>query len=145
MIAKPPLVDADLCTGCQACLAGCPNQALADCLENGFWELWYRPERCLFCGRCAKICPEGALSYSQEGLPPAVRIQAERLTRLPALTCPECGRVFLSEAGAPNCTPAAQSIRPAGAERPAGLVPRVCRASASAEALMRTTRGEVKS
>ena len=143
MTAQPPFVDEKLCTGCRACLAGCPNQALDDRSGKGLWELWFRPERCLFCGRCAEICPEDAISYSLEGLSPTVEIGPRRLVGLPALTCSDCGKVFAAESGRRKINlRLSQPDRSADSPR-LDLCPR-CRASVSAGVRGRIARGEAE-
>ena len=60
------ILDQDLCTGCSACTAGCPFDALTlDFDENGFYRPRFAaPDKCTHCGKCVNICP---LNY-----PPAI-------------------------------------------------------------------------
>lgn len=53
----PFLSDKTCCTGCSACQAACP----VDCIsmitdDEGFWYP-SSSEKCINCGRCAKVCP----------------------------------------------------------------------------------------
>lgn len=45
------------CTGCEACIAGCPVGAIQMKLENGFWYPIISPEKCIQCHKCEKSCP----------------------------------------------------------------------------------------
>ncbi len=58
------VIDADACSGCGACVAWCPTDAIA--LDDD--GLARRDENaCLGCGVCARFCPETAIAL-QEGL-----------------------------------------------------------------------------
>ena len=56
-----PMLNADVClTGCDACVRACPTGAIS--VKDG------RPSidmgKCLFCGECAKVCPQQAVTFS---------------------------------------------------------------------------------
>jgi NAD-dependent dihydropyrimidine dehydrogenase PreA subunit len=44
------------CIVCGACLAECPEQAIAE----GADRYTINPEKCSDCGSCAEVCPVGA-------------------------------------------------------------------------------------
>ena len=48
----------DGCTGCELCLAACPQQ----CIDTSSVPFRIRSENCLMCGRCIEICPRKAVS-----------------------------------------------------------------------------------
>ena len=50
-------IDADLCTGCEACIERCLLQALS--IENE--RVVMDDERCIGCGACVYTCPTEAL------------------------------------------------------------------------------------
>lgn len=53
-----------LCTGCGACVAICPEQAL---LMDANSRPQLRPEiDCTYCGLCEEACPTGAIFLSYE-------------------------------------------------------------------------------
>lgn len=55
-------VDANRCSGCDACTRVCPTSALASRTDaSGTWTLAYDPRRCVSCGLCAGACPEDAI------------------------------------------------------------------------------------
>lgn len=45
------------CTGCSACVAVCPVNAIEYKLnENGFYQAFVNKEKCINCGKCKKVC-----------------------------------------------------------------------------------------
>ena len=54
----PVLADRTHCTGCSACAAACPKDAIALVRDKeGFAFPAVDPERCVHCGICTKTCP----------------------------------------------------------------------------------------
>jgi heterodisulfide reductase subunit A2 len=77
---NPRFVDADACIGCRQCEYACPV-LVPDGEQGGFSarKAVYIPfsnaippialldvENCMLCGKCAKVCPTGAVDYFQE-------------------------------------------------------------------------------
>ncbi|MBR6728365.1 MAG: 4Fe-4S binding protein [Clostridia bacterium] len=56
--AWEPLLSADKCIGCGACVKACPVGACK--MEDGKWTL---TEGCNACGRCVRACKVGALEF----------------------------------------------------------------------------------
>ena len=52
-----PLIDEDICTGCERCREVCPPQAI----ETAKKKVRIEVEFCEECGFCAAECPEGAI------------------------------------------------------------------------------------
>jgi heterodisulfide reductase subunit A len=88
---KPRYVNEDLCTGCRQCEYACPID-LPDSfdLNMGTHRAIYVPfstampqkalidiENCLFCGKCEKACPAGALDFTQQ--PEELHIETEAI------------------------------------------------------------------
>jgi coenzyme F420-reducing hydrogenase beta subunit len=56
--AGPVLADHTRCTGCSACAAVCPKDAIAMRRDKeGFAYPAADPDRCVHCGRCTAVCP----------------------------------------------------------------------------------------
>ncbi len=57
-----PIIDESRCpSGCQACVAACPTEAIAD-----RDSLQIDLGRCLFCPECSNACPEGTIQFSRD-------------------------------------------------------------------------------
>ncbi len=56
---EPPLLaDHDHCTGCSACAAACPRDAISLVRDReGFAFPSLDPEKCVYCGVCTRTCP----------------------------------------------------------------------------------------
>lgn len=52
------LVDREVCTGCETCVAVCPAAAIV--MEDGRAKV--DPGLCVDCGTCVDECPAGAIS-----------------------------------------------------------------------------------
>ena len=77
---RPRYVDADKCIGCRQCEYVCPvmtpdeeqggfsaRKAIAIPFSNAIPQLAVmHPEECMLCGKCASVCPTGAIDYRQE-------------------------------------------------------------------------------
>jgi Ni,Fe-hydrogenase III small subunit/formate hydrogenlyase subunit 6/NADH:ubiquinone oxidoreductase subunit I len=59
---KPEVPAAACAAGCRACLQVCPTSAIAAPAGRVTLDMG----RCLFCGECARACPEGGLRFTQE-------------------------------------------------------------------------------
>lgn len=58
-----PIIDEDLCTGCEICVDECPN----DCLELvDDVAILVRPDDCDECGTCVESCPSEAITLEGE-------------------------------------------------------------------------------
>ncbi len=59
---QKPIIDEELCTGCEICIDECPN----DCLElvDDVVKL-VRAEECDGKGECAEVCPTDAISMEE--------------------------------------------------------------------------------
>jgi len=64
-----PRRDAEKCTGCGACYERCSSGATKLTDAGGQRTISVDSFNCIFCGRCADVCPEKALALSFEGCP----------------------------------------------------------------------------
>lgn len=54
----PAKVDAEKCTGCEACVDSCPSEAIKMVEEKAIIEV----DNCVDCGVCVDECPVEAIS-----------------------------------------------------------------------------------
>jgi len=59
---KKPVVDEELCTGCDICVGECPNDALE--LASDVAKL-VKPDDCDGCESCAEECPSEAITMKE--------------------------------------------------------------------------------
>jgi len=91
-----PIFDINKCIGCAGCANNCPAREIL--VEDPCQELRiikYIGRRCTYCGRCADVCPEGAITMSQEyenGTNDIHDIGQD--LRIFMGTCQRCGRCF---------------------------------------------------
>ena len=57
-----PVIDQELCTGCEICIDECPNSCLE--LVDDIASL-ARPEDCDGCASCAEGCPSEAITMEE--------------------------------------------------------------------------------
>jgi NAD-dependent dihydropyrimidine dehydrogenase PreA subunit len=62
-----PTINPDLCTGCSTCVDFCKNDVLE--LDEAAGKSQVKnPYNCVVeCSTCAKLCPEKAISFPEEG------------------------------------------------------------------------------
>lgn len=60
---KKPVIDEELCTGCEICIDECPNNALE--MVDDVAKL-VRPKDCDGKGECAEACPAEAITMEEE-------------------------------------------------------------------------------
>ena len=65
------LINADTCTGCEACIPTCPFGALS--IKEGIAVV---DEKCTFCGACVEVCPVSAITLEKEEKVAAVDLSA---------------------------------------------------------------------
>jgi len=63
-----PRRDAEKCTGCGACYERCSSGATKLIDSGKLRTVSVDGYNCIFCGRCADVCPEKALALSFEGM-----------------------------------------------------------------------------
>jgi len=54
-----PIINLQLCDGCQKCVEACPAKALS--MQDGK-AIVARPETCTYAGLCEDVCPVKAIS-----------------------------------------------------------------------------------
>lgn len=89
-------VNADKCIGCAGCANVCPAHVIEihdrdqhTRVLDFFWR------RCSYCGRCEEVCPEGAITLSQQ-FETATNRPEDMTIRLEVFMgpCQRCGRCF---------------------------------------------------
>jgi len=63
------IIDSDRCKGCGLCVEVCPQKVLEiSCKINtkGYFPVYQaRPEDCIFCATCCLMCPDVAITISE--------------------------------------------------------------------------------
>jgi formate hydrogenlyase subunit 6/NADH:ubiquinone oxidoreductase subunit I len=61
------LIDKKLCSGCQMCATFCPTAAISKYADqDGNQGLEFSPQNCVKCRCCQDICPENAITISEQ-------------------------------------------------------------------------------
>ena len=91
-----PIFDAAKCIGCAGCANNCPaHEILVFDVCQEVRILKYLGRRCTYCGRCADVCPEKAITMSTEFETGTDRIgDLQQRLDLFMSTCQRCGRCF---------------------------------------------------
>ncbi len=91
-----PIFDAAKCIGCAGCANNCPaHEILVFDVCQEVRILKYLGRRCTYCGRCADVCPEKAITMSLEFETGTDRIgDLQQRLDLFMSTCQRCGRCF---------------------------------------------------
>jgi TorA maturation chaperone TorD/Pyruvate/2-oxoacid:ferredoxin oxidoreductase delta subunit len=80
------------CTLCGLCARLCPQEALRLTRDEGEVCLLFDSSLCDGCAACQQWCPEGAVTVE-----PSLPVEGQCiLARSPLVTCPGCGRPYLS-------------------------------------------------
>jgi hydrogenase-4 component H len=93
-----PIFNAAKCIGCAGCANNCPaREILVHDICQEIRVIQYLGRRCTYCGRCADVCPEHAISMSAE-YENATNDITDMHQRLELFmgTCQRCGRCFTS-------------------------------------------------
>jgi hydrogenase-4 component H len=92
-----PIFDITKCIGCAGCANNCPaREILIDDPDQETRVIKYLGLRCTYCGRCADVCPEGAItmSHDYETATNDIHDLEQRLEFFMG-TCTRCGRCFV--------------------------------------------------
>lgn len=87
------LVVSSLCRDHRVCAATCPTGALHRYASEGERGLDFDAWRCIGCGHCESVCPEGAVRLGR-GAATEIPGAEIRLTRFGQANCAECGCSF---------------------------------------------------
>jgi len=84
------------CTGCSLCAIGCPTEALtiSSSEETDSYQLLFRHDLCVACGKCVEVCPEKCLQLERileldRFDNPAAVLFEDRIVK-----CRQCGSVI---------------------------------------------------
>lgn len=80
-----PVMDAERCTGCDACFKTCPHNALRIDAGDGLPSYRISPANCTGCRICTDICENDAISIEQW------RPATQRHIALTSIRCEACG------------------------------------------------------
>jgi 2-oxoglutarate ferredoxin oxidoreductase subunit delta len=62
-------IDEERCKGCGLCVAVCPKNVLeisAEVSPKGYFPAFQaRPEDCIFCATCCRMCPDVAITITE--------------------------------------------------------------------------------
>jgi len=62
-------IDVDRCKGCGLCVAVCPKNVLEisdQVSTNGYFPAYQaRPDDCVFCATCCRMCPDVAITITE--------------------------------------------------------------------------------
>jgi len=83
-----PVIDPQSCSGCDACVRICPQDAILLEESEGAAEYRIEAERCSGCGVCSDVCEQRAVRVAQWG-----RVEVETV-RLHTESCSACGVRF---------------------------------------------------
>ncbi len=92
-----PEVDVDKCIGGGACAAGCPARLIKIEDTDQTTRLMTRLlERCIFCGRCADVCPEDAITMSGRFQLASDQVREDLVHECEIFmaTCQRCGHCY---------------------------------------------------
>jgi len=66
------VVDPEKCNGCGLCVRDCPAEGL-DLVKKSQvdFKLIHFPARCAYCGQCEASCRRGAISHTNQLVPPS--------------------------------------------------------------------------
>jgi len=56
-MAHGPVIDSELCNGCNKCVDGCPMDMIFFAEKPGDPPVIRYPDECWYCGSCFMVCP----------------------------------------------------------------------------------------
>ena len=84
------------CTGCGLCAIGCPTEALttSSSEETASYQLLFRHDLCVVCGKCVEVCPEKCLQLERILELDRTNSSAVVLFEDRIVKCGQCGSVI---------------------------------------------------